>query len=191
MPKIIPEIDQGKVGVGEIVLKKTAAGLQPRFSRTAYMGIDPGKSGGLALLFDDKVIAVKMPETPADVLQWIRESSFKCVAVIEQVGGYAPSKKDGNKFVAGSSAMFNFGKGVGHLEMALLACNIPTESVSPRKWQKALGISRRKKTETKTQWKNRLKSVAQRLFPSEKVTLATADALLIALYCKRKHQGTL
>jgi hypothetical protein len=170
------------------------------------MGVDPGKSGGIALLFSDrgnivKVIAIHMPDTPKDVFEWIRNAAVidaknllgfeGCVAIIEQVGGYQPSKKNGDGFVAGSSAMFNFGKGLGHLEMALLACGIPTESVPPRKWQKALGISSRKNTETKTQWKNRLKSVAQRLFPSEKVTLATADALLIATYCKRKHEGTL
>jgi hypothetical protein len=167
--------------------------------RTVYMGVDPGKSGGIALLFSDrgnivKVIATHMPDTPKDVFEWIRDAAvidakdllgFKeCIAIIEQVGGYTGEGQPG-------SAMFNFGKGVGHLEMALLACNIPTESVPPRKWQKALGISGKKKTETKTQWKNRLKSVAQRLFPSEKVTLATADALLIATYCKRKHEGTL
>jgi len=148
------------------------------------MGIDPGKSGGLALLFDAGVIAVKMPETPADLFKWISESADNCIAIIEQVGGYAGEGHPG-------SAMFNFGKGVGHLEMSLIASAIPSESVPPRKWQKAMGISSRKKTETKTQWKNRLKSVAQRLFPSENVTLATADALLIALYCKRKHEGTL
>ena len=152
--------------------------------QSVYMGIDPGKSGGIALLFDNEVIATKMPETPADVLDWIRESASNCVAVIEQVGGYTGEGQPG-------SAMFNFGRGVGHLEMALLTCKIPTESVPPRKWQKALGISAKKKTETKTQWKNRLKSVAQRLFPSITVTLATSDALLIAEYCKRKREGTL
>ena len=47
------------------------------------------------------------------------------------------------------------------------------------------------KTESKTEWKNRLKGMAQQLYPDLKVTLATADALLIATYCKRKHEGTL
>lgn len=149
-----------------------------------YLGVDPGKSGGLALLFHGKVMAIKMPETPADLLSWLRDNACDSSAIIEQVGGYTGEGQPG-------SAMFNFGKGAGHLEMALLACGIPTESVPPRRWQKALGISPRKKAETKTQWKNRLKSVAQRLFPKEKVTLATADALLIALYCKRKHLGIL
>ena len=33
--------------------------------------------------------------------------------------------------------------------------------------------------ETPTQWKNKLKAEAQRLFPDIRVTLKTADALLI------------
>lgn len=151
-----------------------------------YLGIDPGKSGGMAAIDSlGVIIACKMPGTPADILEWLRDfGDSTCRAIIEQVGGYVGVGQPG-------SAMFNFGKGVGHLEMAMLACRIPAESVPPRKWQKAMGISSRKKTETKTQWKNRLKLVAQRLFPSEKVTLAIADALLIALYCQRKHEGTL
>lgn len=155
-----------------------------------YIGIDPGKNGGIATLDTHSAVPVKMPETPADLLSHFRDIkshlpiNYSCIAVIEQVGGYTGEGQPG-------SSMFKFGQGVGHLEMALLACGIPSESVPPRKWQKALGISAKKKTETKTQWKNRLKSVAQRLFPSEQVTLATADALLIAEYCRRKHQGTL
>lgn len=152
--------------------------------QTAYIGIDPGKSGGIAILYMDEVIAAKTPVTPADIYSHLKTYSRKCTAVIEQVGGYIGEGQPG-------SAMFNFGRGVGHLEMALLACGIPAESVPPRKWQKAMGISSRKKTETKAQWKSRLKSVAQRLFPSENVTLATADALLIAEYCRRKYEGRL
>jgi len=160
-----------------------------------YLGIDPGKSGGIAVINSEDrscygVLAIKMPETPADVLDYFHSlkdnlpPNYSYIAVIEQVSGYIGEEQPG-------SAMFKFGRGVGHLEMALLACGIPSEAVPPRKWQKALGISSKKKTESKVQWKNRLKSVAQRLFPSEKITLATADALLIALYCKRKHEGTL
>jgi len=157
-------------------------------SGNAYLGVDPGKSGGLALRVDSTTILDKMPETPADVLSWIRfhclRATFHCVACLEQVGGYTGEGQPG-------SAMFNFGRGFGHLEMALLACNIPTTLVHPRTWQKAMGISPRKKTETKTQWKNRIKATAQRLFPRSHVTLATADALLIAEYCRRKHEGKL
>lgn len=45
--------------------------------------------------------------------------------------------------------------------------------------------------ESETQWKNRLKAKAQQLFPQQEVTLATADALLIAEFGRRKRSGTL
>jgi hypothetical protein len=72
-----------------------------------------------------------------------------------------------------------------------VSCRIPFVEVSPRSWMKAMGIRTRRKTETPTQWKNHLKQLAQQLFPHEQITLATADALLIAEYCRRvwhQHQ---
>jgi hypothetical protein len=91
----------------------------------------------------------------------------------------------------GVSGMFKFGMSYGGLRMALIAAGIPFEEVQPRAWQKAMGIPPRSKTESGTQWKNRLKAKAQQLYPAEKVTLAVADALLIATYCQRKQEGTL
>jgi Holliday junction resolvasome RuvABC endonuclease subunit len=75
----------------------------------------------------------------------------------------------------GVKSAFTFGNGFGHLEMALTAAGIPFERVSPQRWQKALGCL------TKGD-KNVSKRRAQELFPSMKITHATADALLIAYY---------
>lgn len=166
-----------------------------------YIGIDPGASGGLAVIrtrlspngpelySPPQVTAIKMPETPRDIWDWIRQgSSTNTFAVIEKVGGFVK----GNP-VPGS-AMFNFGKGAGWLEMALIGAWIPYEEAMPQKWQKALGIPPKKKDETKTAWKNRLKKKAQQLFPTlaaGSITLATADALLIATYCQRLREGKL
>ena len=164
--------------------------IKEKSPEVVYMGIDPGKSGGIAVLFGKEVIATKMPDTEGDVLHWIRTHSSDAVAVIEKVGGYVGKGKDGKGGQPGS-AMFVFGRGVGGLCMALLACSIPFEEVPPQRWQKAIMKSSRGKTESKPQWKNRCKAKAQQLFPTQKVTLATADALLIALYCKRLHEGML
>lgn len=86
--------------------------------------------------------------------------------------------------------MFNFGKGYGHLQMALLALGIGTEDVTPNKWEKMYQLGSSGKC-TKTEWKNRLKAKAQQLFPQlgKKVTLATCDALLICEYGRRKDTG--
>jgi hypothetical protein len=43
---------------------------------------------------------------------------------------------------------------------------------------------KKSKTESKTDWKRRLKEKAQQLYPDTKVTADMADAMLIARYCK-------
>lgn len=154
-----------------------------------YVGIDPGASGGLACVGLVHASAEPMPRTEDDLLDWFRQlpsgDGINVYAVIEKVGGYIK----GSEFPG--SAMFNFGDGYGQLKMACAAEGLIRELVTPGVWQKGLGIPGRKKDEAKTPWKNRLKAVAQRLFPEVKVTLATADALLIAEYCRRKRTGTL
>lgn len=142
--------------------------------RTKLLAIDPGQKGGLAVmdLTEHKIIAVtKMPATPTDLLDFITRYGVD-VCYLEKVGGM-PGQS--------GSAMFNFGKGFGHIEMALLALHIPTVTVTPQKWQKhfQLGSSKGK---TKTEWKNILKAKSQQLYPNIKVTLDIADALLIAEY---------
>lgn len=161
-----------------------------------FIGIDPGISGGLAQLDNLGPSTSPMPPTEKDIWDWFQKATGftdlygnrkqgDCFAIIEKVNGYVGD--GGNP----GGAMFKFGASYGGLRMALVAAGIPFEEVTPQAWQKALGIPKRKKEESKTQWKNRLKSKAQQLFPSEKVTLATADALLIAEYCRRKCEGTL
>lgn len=147
-----------------------------------FIGIDPGQSGGLCSLYYDggyDLELTAMPKTEKDIYQWFQDQNgYECFAVIEKVHAMP-----GN----GVSSMFKFGKGYGGLRMALIAAGIPFEEVTPQKWMKELGIPNRKNTESKVQFKNRLKGIAQNMFASETVTLATADALLIAEYCRRKH----
>ena len=163
-----------------------------------YVGIDPGKSGGVSVLVPRSQFPTgigdlkadlnmfKMPVTEMDMLDMFR--SFKSLrtieyrAYVELVGGYAGEGQPG-------SAMFNFGFITGAARTACLAAGIPLEVVAPATWQKALSIPSRKKTESKTQWKNRLKGVAQRLFPAENIILQVADSVLIAEYCRRKVNG--
>lgn len=144
-----------------------------------YIGIDPGAHGGIAVLSDDgSVVEVaKMPTTPMDLLDFLSKYKDDSFCILERVGGMP-----GN----GGSAMFNFGKGYGHLQMALLALGIPTNDVTPNKWEKSFQLGSSGKY-GKTEWKNRLKAKAQQLFPSlgRKITLATCDALLIAEYGRR------
>lgn len=151
-----------------------------------YIGIDPGASGGIAVITPSKTVVVAMPPTERDIWVFISKivyrSDGECVAVIENVHSM-PGQ--------GVSSSFKFGQGFGGLRMALTAVGIPFDLVSPQKWQKTLGVVPRTRTETKTSHKNKLKAMAQRQFPQLKITLKTADALLIALYCKRTRENAL
>lgn len=148
-------------------------GKQKENSLETIIAIDPGKNGGIAV-FDvvrRKIVSlVKMPDTPTDILNFLSVYNTNSVCYLEKVGGLPGM---------GGSAMFNFGKGYGHIEMALLANKIKTVTVTPQRWQKTLQLGTKGNKST-TEWKNKLKAKAQQLYPEvEKITLATSDALLI------------
>ena len=66
----------------------------------------------------------------------------------------------------------------------LTAAGVSFEECSPQRWQKELHIAPREKGEKPSTWKNRLRGKAAQLYPKIRTTLATADALLLAHYCK-------
>lgn len=140
-----------------------------------FLGIDPGQSGGIAVLgLGANPAAWKIPETERDVwasLYDLELDSFSqpVLAVIEAV--HSMPKQ-------GVASSFKFGRSYGFLRGCLIASGIPFEEVTPQKWQKALGcLSKGDKNTTKRR--------AQQLFPSLKITHATADALLLAEYARR------
>lgn len=153
-----------------------------------YLGVDPGAGGGLALLNGHRVGAVAMPASLPDLWEWLRwaTGAGRVVACLEKVGGW----RSDNPAAGVGSAMFKFGASYGSLEMGLVAAGIKFDRVPPVVWQRGVGVSPRKKGEGRTAYKNRLKARAQELFPGEAVTLATADALLLAEYCRRtRNEG--
>jgi len=144
------------------------------------IGIDPGKSGGIAWHDGEEICVEKMPDTLQDLWELMDHivyhtppiyRSTECKAYIEQVHS-SPQM--------GVKSAFTFGQGFGHLEMALTAAGIPFERVRPQAWQKAMQCL------TKGD-KNVSKRRAQELFPHLKITHATADATLICEYGKRKN----
>ena len=137
-----------------------------------YIGIDPGLSGGIAFIpATGNPWAHKMPETDRDLIDLIGDSinMSEPRAVLELVHS-SPQM--------GVKSAFTFGEGYGRLQAVLTALRVPYERVRPQKWQQAMGCL------TKGD-KNVSKRRAQELFPTLKVTHATADALLIAEYNRR------
>lgn len=148
------------------------------------IGIDPGLSGGIAIVNDDRIITHRMPPTEGDLLDLLWEyradpmDSPRCF--VEKVNA-------GPKM--GSSAAFKFGQNVGAIRVACLAIGARVEYVTPQKWQKEFGliVKGRGLGQGDTDKKNRNKARAQELYPGIKCTHAIADALLIAEYGRRQR----
>jgi hypothetical protein len=144
-------------------------------SKARIIGIDPGANGGIAVIFEDgRTWVGGMPED-SELIGVLRdlsncEEGVRVTAYLELVGGYIGKGQPG-------SAMFRFGESFGFLRGVLQTLRIPTELVRPQEWQRGLpGV---KGSEGPTR-KRLLREHAARIFPDLKVTLATADALLIA-----------
>lgn len=169
---------------------KTPADLSTRYE--AYMGIDPGQEGGIAVVMSDVICTYLMPESDLDlrtiIEAWVNPKvrTFVC---LEHVSS-SPQM--------GVTSAFTFGEGFGRLHYALIAARLPFDLVRPQKWQKTLGIPpRNKQTESQPEFKERLRQAAQRLFPklsiwSEPKSLgrqrAICDALLLAQYGQLVHR---
>lgn len=151
------------------------------------IGIDPGASGATAIFDPDGGIQVYPWTYKADFCEDMANIVCRCeaenisvFAAVEQVGGFIK----GNPSTG--SSMFNFGNNAGFIEGVLMAYKIPFELVRPQRWQKDMCCDHSKKG---AEHKRKLKEQAQRLFPKQKPTLKTADALLIAEWLRRKKIG--
>lgn len=141
----------------------------------SWMGIDPGKSGAVAVLYGNGSVAwCRNSMTEHEIAEFVRQWSI-VQAVIEKVQAM-PEKLRGRR--QGLSSTFKFGQSYGFLRGLLVACAVPFEDVSPAKWQ---GDMRCRSGGDK----NVTKAAAQRLFPNQKITHVNADAILLAEYAKR------
>ncbi|MGO8678596.1 MAG: hypothetical protein ACLQVX_22350 [Limisphaerales bacterium] len=143
------------------------------------IAIDPGASGGIAVRRNGQPAdAMPMPPTEGDLVELLRQLAAdpaSTVAMVEEVGGYVGHEQP-------ASRAFTFGRNFGFLLGALQTLGVRVDLVRPQKWQKALGLGHASNCASKTEWKNKLKACAQRLYPNLRPTLATADALLLLEY---------
>jgi hypothetical protein len=142
------------------------------------IGCDPGVNGGIAWITDGKPCVEKMPDTLQDLWELLENIAIN--AQLDNLKIHAYLEQVSSSPQMGVKSAFTFGNGFGHLEMALTAAGIPFTRIRPQVWQKELGCL------TKGD-KNVTKRKAQELFPSMKITHATADALLIAKYGTKQN----
>jgi hypothetical protein len=149
-----------------------------------YIAIDPGASGGLAVYKNNSVEAYPLPSMNSDELFFITDKSAedafeRFTIVIEDVPKFA-----GRMIPQSSTATLHFGYGYlcGHFE----ARGYRVIKVPPQTWQKTIGIGK-KGDLSSSQWKRKLRDEAQRRFPDLKVTLNTADALLLLDHARQHN----
>lgn len=154
-----------------------------RVADRLFIGVDPGESGATIGIGCDSLGAVGIsicrhdepPGTIGDAIEaWVRAiGPTHCM--IENVSAMPKQ---------GVSSTFKFGRNFGLIQGIITALRIPHELVAPGVWQGALRC--RSKGD-----KNVTKRKACELFPHGKWTHRTADAVLIAEYCRRLKMGEL
>ena len=153
---------------------RTIDGINTNIPEHLYIGIDPGKSGAIAIILDDgKLYVEKFNEGIKSLFDLVKLcSKYKYTCAIEKVHSY-PGQ--------GVASTFSFGVNYGIWLSILNSNNIHYHNPTPQKWMSyylELG------TYDKKDRKAKLKAIAQSLYPTTKVTLVNADAILIAHYCK-------
>lgn len=142
-----------------------------------YIGIDPGKSGAMAVIWDGGGVEVFGFSTENYKRTLSDLELEECRCCLERVGAMPKQ---------GVNSMFHFGENYGFIQGLLTAYSIPYELVTPQKWKKEFQI---------TGDKNSSIAVCKRLFPGVSLRKTDrcrkdddncAEALLMAEYAKRK-----
>lgn len=150
-------------------------------------GIDPGLSGGFAIIRGNEVYYKPMPTTPLEIKAVMLEFFSNVDFVLMEKVSASPQM--------GVTSAFTFGRGYGALEQGLAFLEVPYNLVTPQTWQGALGIPKKHKDDPQSVHKEKLRATAQQVFPKLGVWQGTlglqrsvCDALLIAHYCNQLNK---
>jgi hypothetical protein len=158
-----------------------------------YIGIDPGKTGAIAIIrknnkdAKEKIEIYDCPPTINEMVSIfipvaLEKSSIK--ALIEKVNPF---------FKSSAKSAFTFGCNFCAWQGIMSTLNIPYDFISPRKWQGLIFDSAKKEENTKMQSFERV----QRLYPNLGIELKTkrgkildgrCDALLLAKLCSIMYE---
>ena len=137
---------------------------------------DPGVNGGFAIHTKDGILLFAMPESLPDMAQLL--AGFKLAdrhLWVEKVPKFVSK-------LTPAAAMATLHENYGIIQGLAYAQGYALHRVEPKIWQESLGLGGRKSCATGPEWKRKLKSKAQELYPQLDVTLKNCDALLILHY---------
>ena len=150
------------------------------------IGIDPGLSGAIAILEDNKVLQIfdmpvmaegkknKRQLNSAQLVNIIKDNtqgSEEKAVVVEQVNAM-PGQ--------GVTSMFNFGQTFGAIKGICAALNLPIFFVRPTKWKKHFELINSSKDSSRTKAIEMYPSLSNQL--SKKKDVNKSDAILIARF---------
>ena len=150
------------------------------------IGIDPGLSGAIAILKNDKVIKlIEMPVMAegkknkrqlnnaqlANILREIIKNHEEISVVVEQVNAM-PGQ--------GVTSMFNFGQTFGSIKGICATLSLPIFFVRPSKWKKHFDLIKTSKDASRTKAIEMYPQLSNEL--SKKKDVNKSDAILIARY---------
>lgn len=139
-----------------------------------FIAIDPGVNGGIAF-HDGKTAWVHDLGTIAELIELLEPMKDEPYEVyLEDIQRFS-NMPYARAIVYASSW--------GSIKGVVQALKFRMHLVSSQTWQKKLSLGNSKGM-TKTQWKNKLKTKAQELYPTLKLSLKTADAILILEYAR-------
>ena len=150
------------------------------------IGIDPGLSGAIAVLDNNKVLKIydmpvmaegkknKKQLNSAQLVNIIKENienREEINVVVEQVNAM-PGQ--------GVTSMFNFGQTFGAIKGVCAALNLPIFFIRPSKWKKYFELINSSKDSSRTKAIEMYPSIADQL--SKKKDVNKSDAILIARF---------
>ncbi len=150
------------------------------------VGIDPGLSGGIAILENNKVLKLfdmpvmaegkknKKQLNSAQLVDIIKDniSSEEDIAIVVEQVNAMPGQ--------GVTSMFNFGQTFGAIKGVCAALNLPIFFVRPSKWKKYFELINSSKDSSRTKVIEMYPSLSNQL--AKKKDVNKSDAILIARY---------
>ena len=145
------------------------------------IGIDPGKGGGIAVITNETVEIHNCPKTVDSMAHLIgmcltNVAAYRTKVFMEKVWAFPTDGRVGS---------FTFGENYGQWQGILASHELEPVLVTPKMWQSHFDIKKGLKKDIR---KKILKQMAIDKCPNtKKITLKTADALLIAIYGVEAH----
>jgi len=103
-----------------------------------YIGIDPGLSGGLAIIDHNNKVKVCIPMPLKNGEIDVRILAAHIQAAMKEDNTFAVLEKVSSRPGQGVCAMFTFGRVVGEIKAVLKMLRCPFEEVMPQKWKKVV-----------------------------------------------------